>query len=415
MDAAKPDILILGAGILGSSAAWQLAQVGAGSVTVIDLDLAGTFSSSERNAGGCRATWWHPLNAELSWLSMKFYRSIAEEVQFFQKGYLFLYSAQRWKAAREKRVQYEALGIPVQYLEPGEIQNRLPEFENLRGVAGGTFSPEDGLLDPHLLREYYRSQAKALGVRFLDGIFVSGVETQGNRVVAVEANRRKDGKAIGEEELEAIHTQHQVSNPDSWESIRLQPKILVNCTGAWLPVTSSFYGKPLPIRAVRRQISLFSSHEEDFSERGMIVDSSGLYFHAEGQRSGLVLAGYSNRDEKPGYSFRYDGEPFFDRKIWLRLYRRGGRRHFEAIHHVRGWAGLYAVGPDKTGILGRTGSFGNLYELGAATGRGVMQSYQLGHLLAELIHKGRFETMDAAALTPLRFESGQYLQEELDI
>ena len=89
----------------------------------------------------------------------------------------------------------------------------------------------------------------------------------------------------------------------------------------------------------------------------MIVDSSGLYFHPEGSHSGLVLAGYSNRDEKPGYSFRYDGEKFFDRKIWLRLYRRGGRRHFDAIHHVRGWAGLYAVGPDKSAVLGRAEGF----------------------------------------------------------
>ncbi|KAB2836594.1 FAD-binding oxidoreductase, partial [bacterium] len=90
MDVNRPDILILGAGILGYSAAWQLAEHGAGSIAVLDLDLAGTFSSSERNAGGCRATWWHPLNAELSWRSLQFYEGIAAEIQFFQRGYLFL-------------------------------------------------------------------------------------------------------------------------------------------------------------------------------------------------------------------------------------------------------------------------------------------------------------------------------------
>ncbi len=414
MDTERPDILILGAGVLGSSAAWHLAQLGAASVTVLDLDLAGTFSSSERNAGGCRATWWHPLNAELAWRSMQFYRSIAEEIQFFQNGYLFLYSAKRWQIAQGKRTQYEKLGIPIEYLEPGEIRSRLPEFENLKGVAGATFSPEDGLLDPHLLREYYRSRAKALGVRFFDGIFANQVECQGNRVVGVAGLRRKNG-APTEEELESTLTRHSVENLSSWETIRFRPRVLLNCTGAWLPITSSLYGKALPIQAVRRQISLFASHEEDFSCRGMIVDSSGLYLHAEGAHSGLVLAGYSNRDEKPGYSFRYDGEPFFDRKIWLRLYRRGGRRHFEAIHHIRGWAGLYAVGPDKTGILGQAGNFENLYELGAATGRGVMQSYQLGRLTAELLYHGRFESMDGTKLAPKRFETGESLLEDLDI
>jgi glycine/D-amino acid oxidase-like deaminating enzyme len=400
---------------LGSATAWQLARRGAGGIAVLDLDLAGTYSSSELNAGGCRATWWQPINVELAWHSMQFYRSIAERIQFFRRGYLFLHSALRWRVAQEKKSLYEALKIPVEYLERGEISSRIPEFENLKGIAGATFSPEDGLLDPHLLRDYYREEAKALGVRFLDNFYVQGMETAGGRVEAVRTLHRQPGEALGEEVLQQILTTHRVAPGREWQEEVFRPKLVVNCTGAWLPVTSRYYGRPSPVRPVRRQISLFSSHEEDFSGRGMIVDSSGLYFHPEGAHSGLVLAGYSNRDEPPGYSFRYDGEKFFDRKIWLRLYRRGARRHFAAIHHVRGWAGLYAVGPDKTGILWRVKGFDNLYELGAATGRGVMQSYALGRLAAELIHRGDFETMDASVLTGERFETGHLLLETLDI
>lgn len=413
MDVTRPDILILGAGILGSSAAWQLAERGAGSIAVLDLDLAGTFSSSERNAGGCRATWWHPLNAELSWRSLRFYEGIAEAIQFFQRGYLFLYSPRRWAVAREKRAQYDRLGIPVEYLGPDEIRARLPEFENLKGVAGATFSPKDGLLDPHLLKEYYRARAKALGARFLDRFYFTGAELRGRRVEAVHALHRV--APLSEEALEVIHTRHEVDRSGPWEKEVFRPKAVLNCTGAWLPVSSRYLGYSSPVQPVRRQISLFESHAEDFSDRGMIVDSSGLYLHAEGARSGLVLAGYSNRDEKPGYSFRYDGEPFFDRKIWLRLYRRGGRRRFEAIRHLRGWAGLYAVSPDKSAIVGSAGELENLFELGAATGRGVMQSYMLGKLTAERIATGRFESLDAAPLSGGRFARGEYLVEELDI
>ena len=195
----------------------------------------------------------------------------------------------------------------------------------------------------------------------------------------------------------------------------LAPQVVVNCTGAWLPITAQRYGGQLPIRAVRRQIALFSTHETEFSNHGMVVDSSGLYMHPEGTHSGLILSGYSNRDEKAAYNFRYDGEKFFDRKIWLRLYRRGNRKHFEAIHHVRGWAGLYAVSPDRTGILGLAEGLQNLYELGAATGRGVMQSYSLGLALAEKIRFGRFESFDASALDPGRFKTGKFLVEDLDI
>jgi len=415
MEVNRPDILILGAGILGSATAWHLARKSSGNIPVMDIDLAGTFSSSERNAGGCRATWWHPLNAELSWRSLQFYESIADRIQFFQRGYLFLYPRRGWEVALQKRRQYEGLGIPVEYLKPGELREKLPEFENLKGVAGATFSPRDGLLDPHLLKEYYREEARRLGVHFVDRCYAVGAKARGDHLEALRVLRHRGKHPLEEASLERIQTLHRVEDPEEWEEERFQAKIFVNCSGAWLPISSRLYARESPVRAVRRQSSLFSSHEEDFSDRGMIVDSSGLYCHAEGQHSGLILAGYSNRDEKPGYSFRYDGDPFFDRKIWLRLYRRGARRHFEAIRHLRGWAGLYAVSPDKTAILGRVPDFENLYELGAATGRGIMQSYALGSLMSELVTGGRFETLDAAPLTGERFAQRRTLEESLDI
>ena len=201
----------------------------------------------------------------------------------------------------------------------------------------------------------------------------------------------------------------------AWKPETFHPKIVINCTGAWLPITSKLYNHPSPVQPVRRQISVFSSHKEDLSEHGMMVDTSGLYLHPEGSHTGLFLAGYSNRDEKPGYRFDYDGEPFFDKQIWQRLYRRGNRNHFDEIKHVRGWSGLYEVSPDRTGILWKVEDLENLYELGAATGRGVMQSYALGRGLAELVLGGKFETIDLSPLSAKRFQTGELLWERLDI
>jgi glycine/D-amino acid oxidase-like deaminating enzyme len=241
------------------------------------------------------------------------------------------------------------------------------------------------------------------------------MELKNHRVNEVAALHYEDPHSLTEDTLEKILTTHQILPDGSWKEEHFHPKIVINCTGAWLPITSKLYHHPSPVEPVRRQISVFSSHKEDLSDRGMIVDPSGLYMHPEGAHTGLILAGYSNRDEKPGYRFDYDGEPFFDKQIWLRLYRRGNRNHFDEIKHVRGWSGLYEVSLDRTGILWRVDDLENLYELGAATGRGVMQSYALGRGMAELVVNGKFETLDLSPLSGKRFQSGELQWERLDI
>jgi sarcosine oxidase subunit beta len=127
-----------------------------------------------------------------------------------------------------------------------------------------------------------------------------------------------------------------------------------------------------------------------------------------------VLAGFSIPDEAPGFDFSYDGEPFFEDQIWQRLAHRASS--FERCGHVRGWAGLYAVTPDRSGIAGRIDSFENLYEAHSFTGRGVMQSFGVGSAMAALIDTGLFESCDLSALTRNRFEDpSRWVREELHI
>jgi hypothetical protein len=54
--AERYDVILVGGGIIGSSAAMALAARRL-KVAVVDVDLSGRLSSSEKNAGGVRATW----------------------------------------------------------------------------------------------------------------------------------------------------------------------------------------------------------------------------------------------------------------------------------------------------------------------------------------------------------------------
>ena len=92
----KVETLIIGAGVIGSSVTMHLAQKGMTNIRVIDFDLEGTLSSSELNAGGVRATWVHPLNIEMSKLTIEYLAQHAEDVGYRDCGYLWLHRPDRF-------------------------------------------------------------------------------------------------------------------------------------------------------------------------------------------------------------------------------------------------------------------------------------------------------------------------------
>ena len=75
---------------------------------------------------------------------------------------------------------------------------------------------------------------------------------------------------------------------------------------------------------------------------------------------------------------------------------------------MRGWSGLYAVTPDRSGIAGQVAGFSNLFEAHSFTGRGVMQSYGVARGMAGLIAAGEFDEVDLSPLTRARFEEPEH-------
>jgi sarcosine oxidase, subunit beta len=425
---ARSSVLIVGGGIIGTGLAWALAERDAGDVTVVDLDLAGVYASSQLNAGGVRATWWQRVNVEACRATLRFFADHAAEFGFREAGYLWLYDDPvLWATALEKRRMQNAAGLGVEVLAPGEIGERLPLLDRgLDELVGATFSPRDGLVNPNAVRAFYRRAAEARGVRFLNRHYAAGVETAlvagaataRRRVAAVEVVEVAPGDPTDPDgAVRGILTHHPVPAVRAVGQHRIACDVVVNALGAWSPVFSAKIGVRDVTEPVRRQIALVHVHRSDLPPRvqlaevGMIVDSSGLYFHPEGPH---VLAGYSIPDEPPGFDFRYDGDAFFEGEIWPRLAHRASA--FERCGHVRGWAGLYAVTPDRSGIAGSVAGLANLFEAHSFTGRGVMQSYAIARNMAALIATGAFDDVDLAPLARERFDDpARWVPEALHI
>ncbi|HWP92414.1 MAG TPA: FAD-binding oxidoreductase [Thermodesulfobacteriota bacterium] len=388
------DFLFIGGGILGSAGAMALSQrleeMGQGaSIAVIDLDLEGEHSSTLKNAGGVRATWRNRANIELCRYSIDFYETIRDEVQFRELGYFWMHDREWWEEINKNYPLYKEYGLPVELHPPKAVPEFLPFVDNLEGIAGLSISRKAGLIDHYSLREYYRKQARKRGVVFLDRCFVKKIVVNNSEAREVIADQLKKSGDNESEQIKKYLINGEVEA--SKEEISFKCGTLINTAGAWSPRISRLYGfNDEEIKPRRRQMVVIKCPEVDLSSYGILIDTSDVYFHKDAEN---ILAGYSNMDEPYGYNLEYgfgglEEDSLFVRHIWLPLYQRISK--FERVKFLRGWAGLYAETPDRSGYLGKVPGFKNIYECGAHTGRGLMISYGAGTALSDLILEGKF-------------------------
>lgn len=391
------DYLIIGAGIMGSAVAYSLSkrlnERGKGvSIGVLDPDLEGEHSSSLKNAGGVRATWRNRANIELAKFSIDFYERVAEEIQFRKLGYYWMHGERSWEEINKNYPLYKEYGLPTELHSPGKIPELMPFVDNLEGIAGLSVSRKAGLLDHYSLRQLYRKGAREMGVRFFDRYYADSMSLEGPRITKVAAFdlTRRDQQAEGLDDT----VKELLVTGDAGEGGSIAEftcGTLINTSGAWAPRISALYGfNDEEIKPRRRQMVVIKSQDIDLSSYGMVIDTSDIYFHKE---SGDILAGYSNMDEPYGYNFEFsfggtDEESQFVKYIWEPLSKR--MSGFEKVKLVRGWAGIYAETPDRSGYLGKVPGLDNVYECAGHTGRGLMISYGAGEALTDLIVEGEF-------------------------
>jgi sarcosine oxidase, subunit beta len=379
----KADIIVLGAGVIGSSIAFHLASRGA-HVRVLerhDRPIAGfdAPSSTARATGGFRVQYGTKINTQLSLIGrdmlLEFESLTGVNPGYRQCGYIFMASSEAH--LQELRTSLEvqrSAGLMVSHeVSLTEIANLNPAL-NLEGVLGGTFCPWDGFIRPLEILRGFREAAERAGAVFEYGADAR-LEVAGSRVTGV-------------------HTQNS----------RISSDVVVNATGAWASELMRQAGLELEVIPSRRQVAstVPTSVLPEDMPMSIFVDDG---FHLRVRDGRVILLKPAVHAHKNPFSLEFD-------PAWLPDVLGSAHARVPVLRDVpidpeRCWTGLYEMSPDTHALLGRAPTLENLFLANGSSGHGTMHSPALGKLLSEMILDGQTSSLpsglDVHALRPERF------------
>lgn len=374
------DVVIVGGGVIGASAAWHLAARGCTRVLVLDGAAGPGQGSTGRATGGFRVQFGSEPNVRLSLLAREKLLRFADEVGvdsgYRPCGYLFLTEGEETLAALlEAQAMQRSLGVDdARRVTVDEALGINPAIA-AEGLVGGVYCPSDGFIRPLEMLRGYTEAARRMGVRFEYGAAVRGIRVRDGRVVSVQTDSEEIGAGA-----------------------------VVNAAGAWAGKLAAMAGVDIPVTPLRRQVAV----TEPFAGLPECMPLT-IFVEAEFHlrvRDGRVLLLWSDRPNTV--------DPFdttFD-DAWLPEVTARAHRWIPSlceakIDRTACVAGLYEMSPDRHVLLGPAPGVENLFLANGSSGHGVMHSPALGQLLAEMILDGSASSMDVHALRPSRFAQGQ--------
>ncbi|HEY7666566.1 MAG TPA: FAD-dependent oxidoreductase, partial [Actinomycetota bacterium] len=181
------DVVVVGGGIVGVSAAYHLALAGAGRVVLIEREEAVGRGSTGACAGGFRHQFSSRINIELSLTSIPMILGFTEEhglpVDVWQDGYLFVVRGEeRWGEYRAAAALQRSMGVEVRELSPHEAAELAPGIAT-DGVVGAVTCARDGIADPGGLTQGYATLARRAGADVRLGTEVVSVLVDGGRTI----------------------------------------------------------------------------------------------------------------------------------------------------------------------------------------------------------------------------------------
>jgi len=378
----RSEVVIIGAGIVGASIAYHLAERGCRDVLVLERADRAVTGSSARSVAGVRHQFANEVNIRLSQYSIERLARFTEEIgghaELKQVGYLLLVSdSETWADYQRNVALQNTLGVRSRLISPDDVAGLVPGAR-IDDLLGAAYCPDDGYCDPNGVAAGYLSRARELGVRLRCESEVLGIRVAAGRVVGVDTP----------------------AGPVDCDTI-------VNAAGPWAGRVGALAGIANPVLPYRRCVYMTERFDPIPRDIPLTIDTAaGFYLRKE---LDSVLFGVSNPDEPPGESLLVDWD-------WLEHVLEVGVARFPVLGDAslaikNCWAGLYEITPDHLPVLGRHPDLPSYVDASGFSGHGVMHAPATGALIAEEILDGRAHSIDIDELRVTRFQGGGLVPE----
>lgn len=392
----RADVVIVGGGGVGSSAAWHLRQDGfTGRILVVERDPSYARSSSLLAMGGIRQQFCTPVTVRMVQFSVELWKQFDKKLGaprkrphawFRQRGYLFLANGANATALGKRYREEQQAGAAVRMVTVEELSVMLPGVM-LDDILFGVLGPDDGYADPREVLAGFRAGAELAGAEFI-----------ADEVTAID---QKSGAVTGVR----LKSGTRVSAP-----------IVVNAAGPWAGGLAALAGLKVPVEPMRQMLFRCTLPRVWPYRFPMLIDPGGVHWrHDDAAEPGgpdKIILAFTNWHEQPGDNLEPD-EARWNNDFYPAMVNRVPE--LCDVTDVHGWAGLYEMTPDHNPVLGPHPRLSGFIFANGFSGHGLMMSPATGKIVSELVRLGRSETFDVTVFAPDRFDRGALVHDAATI
>ena len=364
----RAQVVIIGGGIIGCSAAYHLTLLGM--TDVVLLERRQLTCGTTWHAAGLVAQLRATLNlTRLSQYSAQLYARLETETGqatgFRQNGAISVASTTaRLEELQRQAAMAASFGLEAAVISPGEIHERWPLI-NADDLVGGVYLPGDAQTNPIDTTQALARGAKSRGARIFENTKATAL---------LQRNGRATGVVTEQGEIEAEY--------------------VVLCTGMWSREFAGRHGVAIPLQAAEHFYIVTEPLAGLSNRMPVLRDPDSWCYYKED--TGKLLVGAFEPIAKP---WALDGIPenfCFDQLP-------DDFDHFEpvlekAIHRVPAlrdagiqlfFNGPESFTPDDRYILGEAPELGNLYVAAGFNSIGIQSAGGVGKVLSEWIVNGQ--------------------------